>query len=79
MLKWPNLSYSTSGFAPKHLPKEIIHFANTRGREKVIYAGYFPFGLELERTFRELDEIGFSEEVWPDFFSNNARRVLNLT
>ena len=79
MLKWPNLHYSISGFAPKHLPKEIIHFANTRGREKIIYAGYFPFGLELERTFRELDEIGFKEEVWPDFFSKNARRVLNLT
>jgi predicted TIM-barrel fold metal-dependent hydrolase len=78
MLKWPNLHYSTSGFAPKHLPKDIIHFANTRGREKIIYAGYFPFGLELERTFRELDEIGFKEEVWPDFFTNNARRVLNL-
>ncbi|MCB2048004.1 MAG: amidohydrolase family protein [Novosphingobium sp.] len=78
MLKWPNLHYSTSGFAPRHLPREVIDFANTRGREKFIYAGYFPFGLELERTFRELDELPLREEVWPAFMRDNARRVLNL-
>jgi len=32
MLKWPNLYYSTSAFAPKHYPEEIIRYANTRGR-----------------------------------------------
>lgn len=78
MLKWPNLYYSTSGFAPKYIPKEIIDFANTRGSEKIIYAGYFPFGLELERTFRELDDLPLKDEVWPKFFSENARRVLKL-
>jgi hypothetical protein len=49
MLKWPNLYYSTSAFAPKHYPKAIIDYANTRGADKVIYAGYFPMGLSLER------------------------------
>jgi predicted TIM-barrel fold metal-dependent hydrolase len=78
MLKWPNLYYSTSGFAPKHLPKEVIHFANTRGRDKFIYAGYFPFGLELERTFDELEQLPLKDEVWSPFLSGNARRVLKL-
>ncbi|MEN9718936.1 MAG: hypothetical protein RIQ99_1814 [Pseudomonadota bacterium] len=36
MLKWPNLYYSTSAFAPKHYPKAIIDYANTRGADKVI-------------------------------------------
>ncbi len=31
MLKWPNLYYSTSAFAPKHYPKAIIDYANSRG------------------------------------------------
>ena len=31
MLKWPNLYYSTSAFAPKHYPKAIVDYANTRG------------------------------------------------
>ena len=31
MIKYPNLYYSTSAFAPKHYPKAIIDYANTRG------------------------------------------------
>ena len=53
MLKWPNLYYSTSAFAPKYYPKEIIDYANSRGADKVIYAGYFPMGLSLERIFSD--------------------------
>ena len=51
LLKWPNLYYSTSAFAPQYYPKAIIDFANTRGADKVMYAGYFPMGLSLERIF----------------------------
>lgn len=39
MLKWPNLYFSTSAFAPKHYPKSIVDFANTRGAHKVLFAG----------------------------------------
>ena len=78
MLKWPGLNFSTSGFAPKYYPQAVIDFANTRGAEKVIYAGYYPFGLELERIFRELDDLPLKEAVWPQFLSGNARRLLKL-
>lgn len=78
MLKWPNLYYSTSGFAPKYYPKAILDYANTRGAKKLIYAGYFPFGIELERTFKELKDLDLKEEVWPDFMSGNARKLLKL-
>ncbi len=78
LLKWPNLYYSTSGFAPKYYPKAIIDFANSRGADKVLYAGYYPFGLELERIFRELDQLPLKDEVWPKFLSGNARKLLKL-
>lgn len=78
MLKWPNLYYSTSAFAPKHYPKAIIDYANTRGAEKILYAGYFPMGLSYERIFRELPQVPFKEHVWPLFLRNNARRVFKL-
>jgi predicted TIM-barrel fold metal-dependent hydrolase len=78
MLKWPNLYYSTSAFAPKHYPKAIIDYANTRGADKIIYAGYFPMGLSLERIFRDLPGVPFKDEVWPKFLYENARRVLKL-
>ncbi len=50
MLKWPGLYYMTSAFAPKYYPKAIIDYANTRGADKVMYAGYYPMGISLERT-----------------------------
>jgi predicted TIM-barrel fold metal-dependent hydrolase len=78
MLKWPGLHYSTSAFAPKHYPRAIIDYANTRGADKVIYAGYFPMGLSLERIVTELRDVGFRDHVWPKFLRGNAARVLGL-
>ncbi len=78
MLKWPNLYYSTSAFAPKHYPPEIVNYANTRGADKIIYAGYFPMGLSLERIFSDMPHVPFRDHVWPKFLHENARRVLKL-
>ncbi|WP_309140939.1 amidohydrolase family protein [Novosphingobium sp. G106] len=78
LLKWPNLYYSTSAFAPKYWPEAIIRFANSRGSDKVIYGGYFPMGLELTRIFAEMDEVPFKAEVWPKFLYDNAAKVLGL-
>jgi len=78
MLKWPNLYYSTSAFAPKYYPKEIIDYANTRGADKVIYAGYFPIGLSLERIMMDMQDVAFKEEVWPKFLRENACKVLKI-
>lgn len=78
MLKWPNLYYSTSAFAPKHYPEAIIRYANTRGADKVIYAGYFPAGLTYERIMDELPNVPFKDEVWPKFLRHNAAKVLGL-
>lgn len=78
MLKWPNLYYSTSAFAPKHYPKAIIDYANTRGSDKVIYAGYFPMGLSLDRIMSDMQNVPFKDEVWPKFLRENAMKVFGL-
>ncbi len=78
MLKWPNLYYSTSAFAPKYYPEAIIKYANSRGAEKVIYAGYFPMGLSVERIMTDMKDVAFKDEVWPKFLRDNARKVLKL-
>ncbi|MFM9009394.1 MAG: amidohydrolase family protein [Planctomycetota bacterium] len=79
LLKWPNLYYSTSAFAPRFYPKDIVDFANTRGADKVMYAGYYPMGLSLDRIFAELPDVGFRDHVWPKFLRENAERVFKLT
>jgi predicted TIM-barrel fold metal-dependent hydrolase len=79
MLKWPNLYYSTSAFAPLHYPHAIIDYANTRGSDKVLYAGYFPMGMSLERIMTDMPNVGFAAHVWPKFLHENARKILKLT
>jgi predicted TIM-barrel fold metal-dependent hydrolase len=79
MLKWPNLYYSTSAFAPRYYPKAIIDYANTRGADKVLYAGYFPMGLSLDRIMAELPTVALRDDVWPRFLRDNALKVLGLS
>jgi predicted TIM-barrel fold metal-dependent hydrolase len=79
MLKWPNLYYSTSAFAPKHYPKNIIDYANTRGADKILYAGYFPAGLTYDRIWGDMPNVPFNDDVWPKFLRDNAAKVLKLT
>ena len=78
MLKWPGLHYMTSAFAPKHYPKDIINYANSRGSDKIMYCGYFPAGLSLERQFRDMPNVAFNDNVWPKFLRENAIRVFKL-
>jgi uncharacterized protein len=78
MLKWPGLHYMTSAFAPKHYPVDIINYANSRGADKIMYCGYFPAGLTLERQFRDMPNVPFKDHVWPKFLRENAIRVFGL-
>ncbi len=78
MLKWPGLHYSTSAFAPRYYPKAVIDYANTRGADKIIYAGYFPMGLSLERIMSEMPSVPLNDDVWPKFLRQNALRVLGI-
>jgi predicted TIM-barrel fold metal-dependent hydrolase len=78
MVKWPNLYYSTSAFAPRHYPDAIVRYANTRGADKIIYAGYFAAGLTYDRIWGDMDSVPFDDEVWPKFLRDNARRVLGF-
>ena len=78
MLKWPNLYYSTSAFAPKHYPQDVMHFANTRGTGQVLYAGYWP-GLHLRRIRDEIEQdLALRDHVWRPFLRENAIQVFKL-
>lgn len=78
MLKWPNLYYSTSAFAPRYYPEAIVRYANSRGADRILYGGYFPMGLSVERIMSDMPDVSFKESVWPKFLRENARRVLKL-
>ena len=78
LLKWPNLYYSTSGFAPKYWPKEIIDFANTRGADKIIYARLFSDGPDLARIFRRWTTCRSRMRSGPSSCTTMRRKVLGI-
>jgi hypothetical protein len=78
MLKYPNLYYMTSAYAPRRYPPAIVDYANSRGKKKILYAGYFPMGLSLDQIFGELPQVPFKDEVWPRFLRDNALEVFDL-
>ncbi|MBI2958627.1 MAG: amidohydrolase [Chloroflexi bacterium] len=77
MLKWPNLYYMTSAFAPKHYPGEIIYYMNTRGADKVMFASGYPI-IDFRRAALELKDLPLRDHVWPKFVRENAIKVFKL-
>ena len=76
MLKWQNLYYMSSAFAPKHIPKSVVHYMNTRGPDRVMWASDYPL-LGFDRCAREIGEMEFrDEERRRKFGRDNARRVI---
>jgi len=74
LLKYPNLYMMTSAYLPKYLPEELIHFMNTRGQDKVMFATDFPF-LPFDRAIEAAKELPFRPGVLRKYLSDNARRV----
>jgi uncharacterized protein len=71
-------AYCTSAFSPKYYPQAIVDYANTRGTDKIMYAGYYPMGLSLDQIFAALPDVPFRDKVWEPFLHSNARRVFKL-
>lgn len=80
--KHENVYIDTSAHLPKYYPPELIRFANTTGRKKVMFGTNFP-QLDWERCVNSVaDHLtgrnGLRREVIEDFMGTNARRVLKL-
>jgi len=75
MLKYRNLFLMTSAYAPRYFPPELIHFMNTRGQDKIMFASDHPV-LSMERCVREAQALDLREGVLEKFLYTNAHRVL---
>jgi predicted TIM-barrel fold metal-dependent hydrolase len=71
MLKYPNLYMMTSAYAPKYLPPELIHFMNTRGGHKVLFASDHPV-LSFERCVNEAAALPLREGILAKYLRENA-------
>ncbi len=74
MIKYRNLHLMTSAYAPKYLPTELIHFMNTRGQDKILFATDHPV-LSLERCLGEAQALDLREGVLHKYLYANAERL----
>lgn len=74
MLKYRNLHLMTSAYLPKYFPQELLHYMNTRGQEKILYASDHPV-LSMERCIAEAEKLDLREGVLDRFLYANAARL----
>ena len=74
MLKYRNLHLMTSAYLAKYLPPDFVHFMNTRGQDKVIFASDHP-ALPMERAVVEARNLDLRPGVAEKFLYENAQRV----
>ena len=76
---WKHENVYTAGdaYAPKYWPEAYVHYANTFGREKVLFGTDWPV-IDPERAVREVNELGLRDESRQLLMRDNALRVFKL-
>jgi predicted TIM-barrel fold metal-dependent hydrolase len=74
MLKYRNLHLMTSAYLPKYFPPTLLHFMNTRGRGKVIFASDHP-ALSMRRCLEEATKLDLRPGVLDEFLYANAAKL----
>ena len=72
-----NVFIDLSGWSPKYFPKQVIQYANTQLKHKMLFGSDFPL-IHPDKWIAAAQEVGFREEVMPGIMKDNAARVLGL-
>jgi hypothetical protein len=73
----PNVYIDLSGWSPKYFPPQLIHYANTQLKTKMLFGTDYPL-ITPERWIKDYEAAGFREEVKPLIMKQNAIRALGL-
>jgi hypothetical protein len=72
-----NVWIDLSGWSPKYFPPQLVQYANTLLREKVLFGSDFPL-VTPDRWLSDFEQAAFREEVRPLILKENAARLLGL-
>jgi hypothetical protein len=72
--KHPNVYIATTAHAPRYWDQKFVQFANSRGKDKVVFGSDWPV-LTHERCAREIAELGMREESLDKLLRTNALRI----
>lgn len=72
-----NVFIDLSGWMPRYFQPQIIKYANTQLRHKMMFGSDFPL-IKPEKWIEQAKDVGFKEEVLPLIMKENAAKVLGL-
>lgn len=73
----PNIWIDLSGWSPKYFPPQLVQYANTLLKDRVLFGSDFPL-ISPDRWLKDFAEAGFRDEVKPLILKDNAIRLLRL-
>jgi predicted TIM-barrel fold metal-dependent hydrolase len=72
-----NVYIDLSGWSPKYFPPQLIHYANTQLKHKMLFGTDYPL-ITPERWMKDYDAAGFRPEVRDLILKQNAIKALGL-
>src|SRR5437667_191348 len=66
-----------SGWSPKYFPPQLVQYANTLLKNKVLFGSDHPM-ITTDRWLADFQTAGFREEVTPLILKENAAKLLGL-
>ena len=72
-----NVYIDLSGWSPKYFPPQLVRYANTLLREKVLFGSDFPL-IEPDRWLADFEQLPIRDDVRPLILKENAIRALGL-
>jgi predicted TIM-barrel fold metal-dependent hydrolase len=73
----PNVYIDLSGWSPKYFPPQLVQYANTKLKDRILFGTDFPL-ITPERWMADFETAGFRDEVKPMILKENAARALKL-
>ena len=73
----PNIWIDLSGWSPKYFPPQLVQYANTLLKDRILFGSDFPL-ITPDRWMADFEEAGFKDSVKPMILKANAMRLLGL-
>jgi uncharacterized protein len=72
-----NVFIDLSGWSPKYFPPQVIQYANTQLKHKMLFGSDFPL-IKPEKWIEAAKVAGFRDDVLPMIMKDNAVKLLGL-
>ncbi|KAA9150256.1 amidohydrolase [Amycolatopsis acidicola] len=73
----PNVYIDLSGWSPKYFPPQLVRYANSLLRDKVLFGSDYPL-ITPDRWLADFAKLDIKPEVRPKILKDNAIRALKL-